>query len=181
MNAPTTFRAGDSLTWQESLSAYPANDGWALKFRLLWPTGAAVEFNAPASGADHSISLTAATTATWPAGSAMLVAYVEKGAQRATIASVAVTILPNLVTATNIDSRSVAVRSLAAALAARESYLASGKAHVTEYDIAGRTMKFRSAQDLNDLIEQLQREVSRERATLAIMQGGAPGRVLTRF
>lgn len=181
MNAPTTFRAGDSASWQESLPAYPANSGWALKFRLLWPSGAAIAFDATASGADYTVSRSAADTASWPAGSATLVAYVDKGAERITISSVSVTILPNLVTATNHDSRSVAVRSLAAALAAREAYLASGKAHVAEYDIAGRVMKFRSAQDLNDLIEQLQREVARERATLAILQGGAPGRVMTRF
>ncbi|MBI4997846.1 MAG: hypothetical protein HZC22_13330 [Rhodocyclales bacterium] len=181
MLAPTTFRAGDSISWIESLPAYPASAGWALKFRLIYQTGAAIDINAAADGDNHKVDLAATATAAWVAGSATLAAYIEKGTERITLASEIVTILPNLATATNLDSRSIAARSLADALAARAAYLASGKAHVAEYDIAGRVMKFRSVQDITDLIEQLQREVSRERAMQAVLDGGAPGRVQVRF
>lgn len=181
MLAPTTFRAGDSVTWTESLPAYPASAGWALKFRLIYQTGAAVDIATTADGDDHKVELTAAATAAWVAGSATLAAYAEKGAERITLASEIVTVLPNLATVTNIDGRSIAARSLADALAARAAYLASGKMHVAEYDIAGRVMKFRNVKEISDLIEQLQREVARERALQAVLDGGAPGRVKVRF
>jgi hypothetical protein len=181
MNAPTTFRAGDSITWTDSLAAYPADDGWALKYKLLWPSGSAVEIATTPAGADHAVALTSANTAAWVAGSATLLAYVEKGAIRATLASDPVTIQPNLVTATSFDGRSIAVRSLADARAARSAYLLGGKAHVAEYDIAGRRMKFRTVKEIGDLIEQLEREVARERAAQALLEGGTPGRVQVRF
>jgi hypothetical protein len=181
MLAPSTFRAGDSVSWTESLAAYSAADGWVLKFRLLWPTGTAVAIDTTADGADHAVALSAANTANWVAGTATLVSWVEKGTERNTLASDQVTILPNLAAATTFDGRSISARSLDDALAARAAYLASGKAHVAEYDIAGRVMKFRSVKEIADLIEQLQREVARERAIQAVLDGGTPGRVQVRF
>lgn len=185
MNEPTTFRAGDSAAWTTSLPAYPSADGWALKYRLLWQTGAAVDISATASGTDYSVSLTAANTAAWAAGSATLVSRMERGSgaslERITLGQLAVTILPDLAVAATYDNRSQAVKALAAARAALAAYMDKGQAHVAEYDIAGRRMKFRSTTEITDLIHYYEREVAREQAATAILQGGTPGRVVTRF
>lgn len=179
--APTTFRAGDSVSWTESLPAYPANAGWVLKIRFLWPTGTAIQITASASGADHAVSLTAAQTASWAAGTATRVAFVEKGAERITLDQSAVTVLPDLGAATTFDGRSQAVKALADAKAALAAYVATGRVHVAEYTIGDRSMKFRSAQEIHDLIAHYEREVASERAMAAVLQGQSPGRVRVRF
>lgn len=181
MNSPDTFRAGDSVSWTESLAEYPASAGWALKFRLLWQGGVAVPITAVASGDDFAISLTAADTASWDAGSATLVSWVEKGTERVTLGERDVTILPNLAIASTFDGRSRAVKGLADARAALDAYMANGQMHVSEYDIAGRRMKFRSSEEITDLISYYEREVAKENAANAILQGQTPGRVCVRF
>lgn len=181
MTAPTSFRAGDSVSWTEDLPAYPASGGWALKYRLLWAAGAAVTINASASGDAHAVDLTATATASWAAGAATLVSWVEKATERVTLDQQAVTILPDLTSAATFDGRSAAVKGLADAKAALADYVAGGKLHVAEYDIAGRRMKFRTAQEITDLIAHYEREVASERALAALLSGGAPGRVNVRF
>jgi hypothetical protein len=181
MTAPTTFRAGDSVAWTEDLPAYPASAGWVLKYRMLWPTGAAVPIATSAVGDAHAVSLTAANTAAWAAGSATLVSWVEKGVERVTFDQASVAILPNLAAAETFDSRSQAVKGLADAKAALAAYVAGGKVHVAEYDIAGRRMKFRTSKEISDLIDHYEREVAGERALAALLQGGSPGRVYLRM
>ncbi|MEW6612698.1 MAG: hypothetical protein AB1409_08155 [Pseudomonadota bacterium] len=181
MNAPTSFRAGDSVSWTETLAAYPASAGWALKYRLLWSTGTAVAITATASGDGFAVTLSATDTAAWTAGAATLVSWVEKGTQRVTLAQQAVTILPNLAAAATYDGRSQAQKALADAKAALAAYMANGQIHVAEYEIAGRRMKFRSSAEIRDLINHYEREVAAERALQALLEGGTPGRVLTRF
>lgn len=182
MNTPTVFRAGDSVSWTESLPAYPANEGWSLKHRLLWQSGTAVAINTTASGIEHTATVSAADTASWASGAATLVSWVEKGAsERQTLVQQAVTILPNLATASMYDGRSQAVKALADARAALAAYNANGQSHVAEYDIAGRRMKFRATSEITALINYYEREGAGERALQAALEGGSPGRVLTRF
>lgn len=178
---PTTFRAGDSVGWTHSLPAYPAADGWILKYRLLWSVGTAVDIDTIGAGDEYTVAVAAADTVGWVAGSATLVAWVERGVERETLGQQAVTILPDLTTATTFDSRTRNQKALDAARLALETYLAGGRMHVAEYEIAGRKMKFRSADEITALIAFYERECAKERAALAILQGGSPGRVMTRF
>lgn len=184
MEEPTTLRAGDSVSWTKSLPTYPSTDGWSLHYRLLWPTGTAAEITTSASGVDYTVSLTAANTASWAAGSASLVSYVKKGSgaseERATLERLDVTILPDLTAAATFDGRTQNQKALADARTALASYMAGGKLHVAEYDVAGRRMKFRAASEITDLINYYEREVARERIATAIANGGAPGRVVYR-
>lgn len=181
MNSPETFRAGDSVTWTESLAEYLASAGWVLKYRMLWQGGTAVPIIATASGDNFTVTLTAAETATWDAGSATLVSWVEKGTDRVTLGEQDVTILPNLAIANAFDGRSRAVKGLADARAALDAYMAGGKLHVAEYDVAGRRMKFRSSEEITDLISYYEREVAKENAANAILQGQTPGRIYSRM
>jgi hypothetical protein len=185
MTSPSAIRAGDSVAWSVSLPGHSSDDGWALKYRLLFPAGTAVDIATTAVADLYSVALTAANTSNWTAGNATLVSFLERGAgaglERLTLDQAAVTILPDLHAAATLDNRSQAVKDLAAARAALTSYLANGQMHVAEYDIAGRVMKFRSTKDITDLIATLEIQVAKERALQALMSGGSPGRVLTRF
>lgn len=182
---PNAIRAGDTVTWSRELPEHSAADGWALKYRLLYPTGTAAEITTSGSGTTHNVALTAAVTGAWTAGTATLVALVEKGSgpslERVTLESQAITILPNLSTAATLDTRSDAQIALADAKAALKTYMASGRLHVAEYDIAGRAMKFRSADEIRALIDYYEGEVGKERCQLAIQTGGSPGRIVGRM
>ena len=116
MNEPKNFRAGDSASWSESLPDYPASAGWSLKYRLMWPSGSGVNLTANPVGDDYAITLASASTASWLAGSATLVSWVEKGSERVTLAQQAVTILPDLTQAVTHDGRSANKQALDAAV-----------------------------------------------------------------
>lgn len=171
MNSPDTFRAGDSVSWSESLADYPAGAGWVLKYRLIWSSGTPKDFEATASGDDHAVALSAATTATYAAGSATLVAWVEKSGEKITLDSKLVTILPDLTTATTFDGRSKNRRALDDAEAALQSYLAGGRGMVQEYAIGDRQYKFRNLAEIRDLIAELRTAVARENAVLGALNG----------
>jgi uncharacterized membrane protein len=180
---PTALRAGDTVTWTRELPEHSAAAGWALKYRLLWPTGTAVDITSTGAGTLHTVALTASNTAAYAAGAATLVAYAEHSgsSQRVTLEAQPLTILPNLVTAATLDGRSANQIALDAANAALAAYMASGRVHVAEYDIAGRSMKFRSAEEIRALIEHYEAAVGKDRAALALLSGGSPGRVYTRM
>ena len=181
MNAPDSFRAGDSVSWIESLPAYPVADGWALKFRLLWQTGTAVNIATTGSGTDYTVTLAPSDTASWAAGSATLISWVEKTGKRILLEQESVTVLPDLAIAATYDGRSQAVKGLADARVALAAYMTKGQAHVAEYDIAGRRMKFRAATEIEDLISYYEREVAKERALKASLDGISAGRVCVKF
>lgn len=182
-NEPTAIRAGDSAAWTRELPAYSAADGWALKYRLLYAAGTAVDITSTGAGTLHTVNLSAANTASWVAGSATLVAYVEKAAtsEKVTLESTPVIILPDLTTAATHDGRSTNRIALENARAALASYAQKGQVHVAEYDIAGRRMKFRDSQQIVDLIRYYEFEVARENAALALLAGTSPGRVQVRM
>lgn len=181
MNAPESFRAGDSVSWLESFPEYPASAGWTLSLKLLWPTGAPAVIASSPSGNDFLINLNSADTTAWAAGAATLVASVQKAGARVTLSQKQVAILPDLFAANAFDNRSRAVKGLADARAALDAYSAGGKAHIVEYNIAGRQIKFRDAEQIIELINYYEREVSKQNAALAVLQGQTPGRVVVRF
>lgn len=185
MTSPATLRAGDSATWEESTPSHLPADGWEVKARIIFVSGTPVALDGAPTVTGASFAVGAATSSAWPAGTATLILYAERGSgptlERATLSQAAVQILPNLLTATTHDGRSVAARTLADLEAALASYAQSGKGHVQSYTIAGRSMQFRSAADILDLIRYYRAEVARERATTAILQGGSPGRIIAKL
>lgn len=176
---PTTLRAGDSIAWTRSVPAFPASAGWVLAYRLLW-SASMLDIATTASGDDYAVALSAVDSATVPPGRATLVGTVSKSGDRKTIYSAPVTVLADLAAASTFDGRSWAQRALDDARTALLAYTAGGGAHVEAYTIAGRSMKFRSAADLLELIARLERDVVAERHANAIIAGGTPGRILTR-
>lgn len=183
MTAPASIRAGDSATWEEDVPAYSSADGWQLSYRILSAGGAALESDATAGvSTTWSVALSAAATASLAIGSASLVAYVEKGLgpslQRVTLYARALLVERDLVAAKHFDGRSGnqrALDDLRAALAAQ-----AGKATVSEYEIAGRRMKFRTPQEILVLIRYYEQEVARERNSGLAAAGGVGSRILVR-
>lgn len=185
MSEPNIIRAGDSASWSVSLPGHPPSAGWSLKYRLLWPAHPATEFAATASGDDYAVALSATATSAWPAGNATLVSFVERGTdpdtERLTIGQQVLTVLPNLVTATAFDARSKNRKALDDAEDALAKYMAKGQAHVSEYEIAGRKMKFRSTAEIIELINFYKRAVAKERAAQAFLDGGHSSRIQVRY
>lgn len=91
---PTTVTAGDTVTWQKTLSDYPASDSWVLTY-LLANTVATYTLTASASGDAHLVTAAASVTAEWPAADYTWHSYITKGAERYTIAYGALTVQPN--------------------------------------------------------------------------------------
>lgn len=174
MDQPTSFRAGDSVTWTVSLPDYPASVGWVLKYRLLSAASAAVDITATADGDSFLVALSPDDTESWTPGNATLVALVEKGDQRITLSASPVTILANLGAVTNFDGRSRNEKALDDAEAALAKYLASGKMHVAEYEIDGRHMIFRDVQEIKDLIALFRVAVNKEHTLQSLINGDQP-------
>lgn len=174
MDEPTSFRAGDSAAWTATLQDYPASAGWTLSYRLLSQAGVAQDIETTPVGDDYHVSLTTADTAAWPAGNATLVKIVSKGSERITLGAPVVAILPNLATAPTYDGRTQNEKGLADAEAALAAYVAAGQMHVEGYEVAGRTMKFRTVQDIKDLIAHYRVAVMRDRTAQALLNGDQP-------
>jgi len=184
MSSPDTLRAGDSATWLETTSP-PAADGWTIKARILFKAGAsAVDLTSVEEGAAARFTLSAATTSAWPAGQATLILYAERSTgptlERTTIATRPLGVLPNLLTATAHDGRSLNRRTLADLEAALAQYAAT-KGHVQSYTIAGRTMQFRSVAEIRELIAHYEGKVADENAVAALLAGGSAGRIISKL
>jgi hypothetical protein len=165
---PKSFRAGETVAWTRDLPQYSADDGWVLKYRFFWPAGvSAVTVSAVGDGTVHSLSLSAAETALMQPGAASIWAYVERfigspsGPERVDLGITAVQIGTNLLNAGALDPRSSNQRALDDLRAALAAYASGGSAHVAEYQIGDRTMKFRSLREIQDLIAHYEREIRR--------------------
>jgi hypothetical protein len=94
VNTPSTIQAGDTITWSECLSEYPATDGWTLKHRLAGPS--IIDITSTASGPDHLISISAATAMAYTPGFYRWTAYVDNGTDIHTVGSGTLTIVRDL-------------------------------------------------------------------------------------
>lgn len=103
----TKITAGDTLTFTKSVSGYAPEDGWTLSYALVSPS-LRITFNATDNGdSTHLVTVAAATTATWAAGSYKWQSYVTKAAERFSVESGTFQILTNFATASSgSDARS---------------------------------------------------------------------------
>lgn len=179
---PTEITAGDTVSWTRSLPDYLPVNGWVLSYILLNSSGK-ITIRADADGETHSVEVTASTTAGWAAGRYAWQAIVVSGSERHTVGTGVIEIRPNYSTQTTLETRSQARRILAGLMDAYENYVTAngGRGHVAEYQIAGRSMKFRTAEEILQQIEHWKREVAREDQAAALAAGRRPGRVFVRF
>lgn len=176
----TQFAVGDTWIQTDSLSDYPAGDGWTLNTRLVPDAaGLAISLTSSPSGADHVTTATAATTAAWVAGNYTWAQYVELGAVQHTIATGKIKLLPDpRVTGTALDMRSAAQIGLDAVRAVLRGTAAEG---VLSYSIAGRSLQRYSIAELIALESKLAADVKRENRAGDLAAGlGGRGKVFVR-
>ena len=184
VSPPPRLQAGDTLAWCSDLPAYPADQGWVLSHRLTNAAGL-IDISSSADTdqpARHRVSIDAATSAAYKAGTYVAISYVTRGAERKTIARAEVRVLPDLAAgAAPIDARSDARRALDDLRAALRSWLRSSGT-VSEYQIAGRRMKVADADEIRKRIRLAEAELAREDAADRLAAGlGTRRRVLVRF
>lgn len=176
---PQSITAGDTAAWTKTLADYPANASWVLAYTLI-NAKRKISISSSASGADHAVSVAAATTAGWPAGTYQWQATVTKTTERYTVGSGVIVIRPNLAAATLLDQRSPARKALDAADLALASY--GAKAYLQEYEIAGRRQRFASAGEFLAWRDRLRAECSRQENAERLKAGLASKNTLyTRF
>lgn len=162
---PAALQAGDTLRWQRQLPDYPADAGWVLAYRLINAV-TRIDIVSTADGAAHAVQVAASVSAAYPPGDYTWAAFVTSATERHTIGHGQLRVLPDLAAAAaGQDGRSEAQRALADLRAALLRWLSSS-GHVSEYEIAGRRMRFASAQDIRARIAIAEQEVAREAAAL---------------
>ena len=169
---PARLRAGDTWKWTRTLADYPAGT-WTLKYRFKNAAGG-FEIVATASGTDHAVTVTAATTGAYAAGSYQWIAWVESGAEKYTVDEGALEVEPDYrsgVATAALDDRSHARKTLAAL----QAWIEGRDPAVAEYEIAGRRMKYISVKDLLMLLDRYRSEVARE-DDAARLASGLPGK-----
>lgn len=175
---PQSFRAGDTLTWTISLSAYPASDGWSLTYTLINATRK-VTITSTASGSEHLLSVSAATSATYAPGTYLWTAAAINGTSCVTIANGSVDILPNLAALATYDGRSQAKRMLDAIDALLEGRTAGVE---MELEMNGRRIRYFTPDELRKWRIYWLAEVRREQAAERLANGlGGPQKVLVRI
>lgn len=172
---PSILRAGDTWKWTKTLPDYPASTPWTLKYRFKNASGG-FEITATAAGNDYSISVPAATTADYAAGTYAWVAWVEGGSsEKYTVAQGYAEVLPDLRTGTATaaqDARGHARKMLDAI----EAWLEGHDPAVGEYEIAGRRMKYIPVAELLKLRNRYAAEVAAEQAASNLAAGLGSGR-----
>lgn len=173
-NEPATLRAGDTWRWTRSLSDYPA-PGWVLKYRFKNAAGG-FEITATASGADHSVTVAAATTTSYAAGRYTWQAWVEGGSsEKYTVDEGTFEVLPDYRSGTAtaaLDDRSHARKMLDAI----EAWLESRDMAVASYQIAGRQMQYIPPAELLKLRSKYRTEVQAEENAARLARGEGIGR-----
>lgn len=163
---PSTVNAGDTIRWNKTLADYPASDGWALAYTLL-NANSKITINASASGSDHAVTVPAATSATWTAGTYTWRAQVSNAGEVYTVGEGRITVAPSFGAAT-LDTRSSARKALEAV----EAYLADpNNLTAASYEIAGRSLDRFPLPDLWKHRDRLRFEVAREDAATRAAAG----------
>jgi hypothetical protein len=163
---PSSVNAGDTWRWTRSLADYPASAGWALSYTLI-NASAKITVNASASGDDHAVTVAAATTAGYAAGTYDWRARVSKAGEVYTVGEGRLTVR-NAFSAATFDARTHARKTLDAIEAVIEGRASSSTA---EYTIAGRSLKHIPVADLLALRDKYRAEVLREDAAAAVAAG----------
>lgn len=176
---PTSFTAGDTVAWTKTLADYPA-DVWTLKYRFINALGK-FDITATASGTDYAVSVSNTTSADYKAGDYTFTAWVEKSGSRVTVGSGTCTVKPDIAALNVLDARTDAVQIVAQLTAAYKTYT-TNNGLISEYEIGGRRVKYRSAAEILTQINFWEARVAAEKKAERIAAGlGGGGKLLVRF
>lgn len=169
-----TLVAGDTLNYTATVPQYPPGAGWTLRVRFVpraTGVGSGVAYTATAttSGDVYTVQVPAAITATWAAGSYGWASWVEKAAERYTLASGQLTVQADpAAAAVGADSRSHAERVLDAIEAVIEGRASQAQA---EMQLGQRALKYIPMAELLAVRDRYRWEVRSQRAAARGMPG----------
>lgn len=166
---PTELTAGDTVQWTRSLADFPAGDGWVLSYVLI-NSAAKITITASASGDDHAVSVSAATSSAWTAGKYQWQAYATLASDRHLVGTGTVQIKPNFAAATTYDGRSHAHKVLEAIEAALESRATNDQLDILTTSFGDRSIG-RDKSRLLELRDRYRREVRAEEDAERAAQG----------
>lgn len=110
---PTSFSAGDSLSWTRDLADYSPADGWSLSYYFRGYKLSALDLTSTTSGTLHLVSITTAQSESLIAGLYSVEGYAVKTGERVRIFAGKVQVTPNFATlGQGEDTRSIARRTL---------------------------------------------------------------------
>lgn len=165
------FTLGDTLSFTTALAAYPASAGWGLYYRLIPRTGSgtAISFNSTASGDSHVISVPAATTGAWLAGTYTWAAWVSDGVSSYSTGDGSTELLADPRTALgSLDLRTSAQVALDNV---RATIQGKATADVLRYQINGRSLERYPMSELIALEGNLAIRVAAEKRAAALAAG----------
>ena len=170
LNIPSTLRAGDTISWTDSISDYPAISGWSLAYALRCFAKPPINITASTSGSDFLISVLPSDSKGWLPGTYSWFAYVYKGTSptftdRKDVGGGQIEILPDLFqVGTQTDLRSHVKKMLDEVQAVLEVKASGGD--ISGYSIGGRSASKYSYTELRQMYDlyktEYQREVDKE-------------------
>lgn len=171
--------AGDTLDFVDQVAAYPATDGWTLKYRLVprfaTPTQAPIElFASTYEIVDYRVQAAPATTAAWASGVYTWARWVEMSGARQSLGVGELRVRANPAQAAQgYDQRSHARKVLEAIEAVLEKRATLDQ---EEYSINGRSLKRTPTAELLRLRRVYAGEVAAEDAAEGLAAGTYGGK-----
>ena len=158
---PSAAVAGDTWTWTDTSSDYPASDGWVLAYRIAGPDVVTWSSGFVAtSGGTSTVTIPAATTAPLRAGSYRVVATYTLSGARHSVECARLTVTANPDTLSAGDTVSWAETTLAAIESFLEGHLEGG---VSYYQIGNRQITSIPLPELIQMRNSLRAEVAVQR------------------
>ncbi len=177
---PVTLFSGDTVAWTKDLSDYPAGT-WTLKYYLRGPANQTITATQSGSSSTHAVSVTAATTATWPSGLYQWQAVVTSGAERHSVGSGEITVEENPICANTFETRSIN-KQILDALEASMLNRAARTEKGYSIEAAGRQFTFHTHEELIMAIEKFRGWVKQEEDAKKVLRGEGTGKnILVRF
>ena len=186
MRIPGQITAGDSVKWTDD-NVLDANGAalspsdWTLNYAIRG--AASLDLVATSTGGGYQSAMSTAQSATLvPAGTFYWTAFVTNGAgDRVTVGRGTLAVLADITAApAGYDGRSQDEKDLVAVRAAITARINGGA--VSEYSIAGRTLKNEPLSALRDMESRILAKISRARQAELIANGqGNPRQIFVRF
>lgn len=176
---PDQVRAGDTIKWEKDLADYPADDSWVLKYAFRG-NSATIDITASASGKKHTVTISAATSASYDTGVFDVLGWVEKSSERYTVYSGTIEVLADLEAAgSSYDGRTHVKKTLDAIEAVLENRATK---EILESTIEGVQIKRIPHEELMAMRGRYLAWYKEELAAESIKLGMGTGRtILTRF
>jgi hypothetical protein len=185
MESVSVIIAGDTLDFPTTVNAFPATDGWTLKYRMLPllnglvdPTGLPIAFTANVVNNEYRVQVGPSITAGWAARDYKWSGWVEKPGASYTVDEGFATVKPDpRVSTDGTDPRSFA-RRMVAQLEAALTAATSGSTLILEYEINGRRIRYRDGVAVAGALKDYRAEVWREDNAARMAQGAPNARPL---